>query len=78
MAARKRWNDLNPRTRRLIIIAAAFEGALKIAALIDLTRRPRKEIRGPKAAWALAVSAVNGLGVAPIAYFRFGRKSSSS
>ena len=77
MRARKRWSDLSPRTRRLITVAAAFEGALKLAALIDISRRPRRLIRGPKAAWALVVTAVNGFGVAPIAYFRFGRRSSS-
>ena len=78
MTARKRWNDLSPRTRRLIAIAAALEGVLKAAALADIRRRPRAEIRGPKLAWAIIISAVNGLGVAPIAYFRFGRKKSSA
>jgi len=34
-----RWNELSPRTRRVIIAAASVEGALKTAALIDLARR---------------------------------------
>lgn len=73
MTVGRRWNDLSPRSRRLIVVAAALEGALKVAALIDIKRRPTEQIRGPKVAWALAVAAVNGFGAAPIAYFRFGR-----
>jgi hypothetical protein len=41
-----RWSDLSERDRRLIVVGAVFEGALKIAALIDLKRRPAAEIRG--------------------------------
>ena len=74
MTARKRWADLSPRTRRLIAAGAIFEGAFKVVALIDIKRRPSEEIRGPKAAWVVVVATVNGLGLAPAAYFRFGRK----
>jgi hypothetical protein len=74
MTARRRWSDLSPRTRRLIIAGAAVEGALKVAALADIKRRPAEEVRGPKAAWLVVVTLVNSFGVAPIVYFRFGRR----
>jgi hypothetical protein len=58
----------------LLVIVGAIEGLLKIAALIDLARRPSNEIRGSKAWWAAAVSLINSLGVLPIAYFAWGRR----
>ena len=73
MAAQK-WSDLSPRTRRLIIIAGVAESSLKIAALIDMKRRPASQIRGKKWIWAPVVLAVNSLGMAPLAYFLFGRR----
>jgi len=62
----------------LVVVASAIEGVLKIAALIDLTRRPSNEIRGSKAAWAAAVSLINSLGAVPIAYFAWGRRRSAA
>lgn len=73
MAARSRWSDLSPRTRRLILIGAAAEAALKAAALIDIARRPAGEIRGSKRAWRLAMIA-NSAGVIPVSYFAVGRR----
>jgi hypothetical protein len=73
MAARK-WSDLSQRTRRLIVAAGVAEGSLKIAALIDMKRRPASQIRGKKWIWAPVVLAVNSLGAAPLAYFLFGRR----
>jgi hypothetical protein len=72
--ARKKWNELEPRTRRLVIISGAVEGVLKIAALIDLARRPSSGIRGSKAGWAAAVTLINSVGAVPIAYFACGRR----
>jgi phospholipase D-like protein len=69
-----KWDDLDPRTRRLIVVAGAIEGMLKIAALVDLARRPRSEVRGSKAGWAAAVTLINALGAVPIAYFVWGRR----
>jgi hypothetical protein len=74
----KKWNDLEPRTRRLIMVAAAIEGVLKIAALLDLVRRPSSEVRGSKAGWAAAVALINALGAVPIAYFVWGRRRSAT
>lgn len=62
MASRKRWNELSLRTRRLIIAAATVEGLLKIAALVDLVRRPAEEVRGSKVRWATAIVVVNSGG----------------
>jgi hypothetical protein len=72
--AGRKWNDLDPRTRRYIVAAGAVEGALKIAALVDLARRPSKEVRGSKAAWAAALVVINAVGAVPIAYFAWGRR----
>jgi hypothetical protein len=78
MRTRRKWNDLSPRTRRLIVVASAIEGVLKIAALIDLARRHSKEVRGSKAGWAAAVTLINSLGAVPIAYFAWGRRRSTT
>jgi hypothetical protein len=69
--ARLRWSDLSDRQRALIVAAAAAELSMKIAALVDINRRPAALIRGPKALWRSAM-AVNLLG--PLCYFVFGRK----
>jgi hypothetical protein len=74
--ARKKWGELNPRTRRWILAGALFEALLKIAALIDLARRPAGEIRGSKLRWALSILLVNSLGALPITYFARGRRRS--
>lgn len=72
--ARKRWSDLSPRNRRLIMVVGIAEGVLKIAALVDLRRRPADEVRGSKKLWATAIVLVNSVGALPSAYFLFGRR----
>jgi hypothetical protein len=74
MVARKQRSDLSERNRRLLIAAAAAEGILKVAALIDLKRRPATQIRGPKWLWATAVTVISSAGVLPVSYFVFGRR----
>jgi hypothetical protein len=76
-AAKKRWSDLDPGVRRLIVVIGAFEGVLKIAALIDLARRPSADVRGSKARWAAAVILLNSAGAVPLLYFRYGRRRRS-
>jgi hypothetical protein len=71
----KRWADLDPRYRRLIMIAAVVEGMMKAVALADLARRPATQVRGPKPVWALVLTLFNSLGTAPIAYWLYGRKT---
>jgi hypothetical protein len=69
-----KWEELSPRTRRLIIIGGAVDGVLKLAALADLARRPAADVRGSKVAWAVAVTLINSVGAVPIAYFTYGRR----
>jgi hypothetical protein len=78
MASGKQWSDLSERTRRLLITAAVGEGILKVAALIDIKRRPASQIRGPRWMWAAAVAVVSSAGVLPISYFVFGRRQPRS
>jgi hypothetical protein len=74
MAARKQWEDLSPRTRGLIIASAVVDVALKVAALIDIKRRPASQVRGPKWLWASVVALVSSAGLLPISYFALGRR----
>lgn len=46
---------------------------LMVIALIDLARRDKEAVRGPKLAWVFIVIVVNTLG--PILYFTVGRKN---
>jgi hypothetical protein len=78
MAARKQWSDLSGRTRGLLIAAGVVEGVLKVAALIDIKRRPASQIRGPKWLWAVVVAAVSSAGIVPMSYFVVGRRQSRS
>jgi hypothetical protein len=71
--AKKRWQELSPRTRRVIVTAAVVDGVLKVAALVDLKRRPAEQVRGSKQAWAATLVLVNSAGVVPVAYFVKGR-----
>jgi hypothetical protein len=69
MASRS-WNSFSPGFRSALIALAAVEGALLLAAQVDITRRPAKGVAGSKGAWRL-ISLVELFG--PIAYFVFGR-----
>lgn len=67
----KSSGDLTPQQKRGLSMSGVVQVALLIYALVDIARRPEKEIRGSKGAWA-AASFVNFVG--PISYFIFGRK----
>ena len=73
MRRKKRWQELSPFTRKLLVATAIAEGILKVAALIDLARRPAEDVRGSKARWAAAIVVVNSAGALPIYYFARGR-----
>jgi hypothetical protein len=75
VVTRRRWTDLSPRARRLILAVGGAEGVLKIAALIDLVRRPASQVRGSKLTWAVAITLINSAGAVPIAYFLRGRRA---
>jgi hypothetical protein len=72
--ATRRWSDLTPQTRRLIVVGGTFEAVLKVAALVNLVRRPAGQVRGSKPRWAAAIVLVNSLGLVPLFYFRYGRR----
>ena len=68
--ARKRWNDLTDGQKTAILVVASVQVSLAATAWVDLTRRPRELVRGPKPLWAAAI-AVNFVG--PLTYFTVGR-----
>ena len=72
--AAKKWNDISPRARQLIVAAAVVEGGLKIAALVDSRASPASQIRRSKWMWASAVLLINSAGSLPVAYFAYGRR----
>lgn len=69
--ARKHWDELSPWQRKAVVAGAAVELSLKVAALVDIGRRPAGAIRGPKWLWRSAM-VVNGIG--PVSYWTFGRR----
>jgi type II secretory pathway component PulM len=73
----KRWSDLSPRSRKLLIAAGVAETGLKVAVLVDLRRRPPSEIRGSRRAWTAAML-VNSAGLIPLSYFAFGRRRATA
>ena len=72
---RMNWAEVDPRLRQATMVAAGVEAGLKIAALIDLARRPAREVRGSKRVWAAALSLVSSAGVLPIVYLLRGRRT---
>ena len=76
--AKRRWKDLSPRARRLIVVAGVADFSLKAVALADLKRRPASEIRGPKRVWVPVVALVNSAGVIPLSYLAIGRRRPGS
>jgi hypothetical protein len=72
---KKRWSDLTSRQRTAILVAGGVEVVLTTVALLDLARRPRAEVRGSKALWAVGC-VVQPVG--PIAYLMVGRRPTSA
>ncbi len=69
----KRLRDLSPRTRKLLVGAAAVETVLKVIMLLDLRRRPASQVRGSKRMWS-AATMINSAGLLPLGYFVCGRR----
>lgn len=67
---RREFTDLPTGARIGLGVSVAAELGAKIAAWVDLSRRPAEHVRGPKWVWALA-QFINGFG--PAAYWAFGR-----
>jgi hypothetical protein len=68
--AKRRFSDLSPRTRKLLVALGAVQVSLNVAAQVDISHRSSAEVRGSKIGWRL-VSLINVFG--PLAYFRWGR-----
>jgi Phospholipase_D-nuclease N-terminal len=69
----KKWDDLTDRQKAALLVAASVELALTATALVDLARRPRELVRGPKAIWLLGCLVQP---VGPIAYLTIGARRS--
>ena len=68
---KRRWSDLSPTAKVLLVLGSVIELVLTTIALRDLSRRPADQVRGPKFAWGL-MSFVQPVG--PIAYLLLGRR----
>ena len=68
---KQRWQDVRPGQRSFIVGLGAMELVTTTVAMVDLARRPRELVRGPKLAWVVA-AAVQPFG--PVAYLLFGRR----
>jgi hypothetical protein len=69
--AKKRWSDLGSVEQRAIIAGGVAEAVMTSYALVDLARRPKRRVRGPKLLWVLGL-VVQPFG--PLAYLRWGRR----
>ncbi len=58
-AARRRWSALSKRTRILLITAAVADGALRVAALIDIQRHRTGSSSADGDAWLADLRAEN-------------------
>ena len=68
---KQRWQDLSSGQRSAILGLGAVEVVTTTVAMVDLARRPRARVRGPKLAW-VAAAVVQPFG--PVAYLLFGRR----
>jgi len=69
--SKKKWSDLSPRSKTVILTLASVQISLAATAWADLASRPSDQVNGSKAKWA-AIIAINFFG--PFAYFRWGRR----
>ncbi|MGH8828311.1 MAG: PLD nuclease N-terminal domain-containing protein [Jiangellaceae bacterium] len=72
MPRARRWSDLPTIQQTAVGVGAAVEIALTATAAVDVLRRPRDQIHGPKPLWCLAIFVQP---VGPIAYFTWGRRA---
>lgn len=73
MGRKKKWSDLSASQRRLIVVGGVAEVCLTAICLVDLARRDRSQVRGPKPVW-IASFVVQPIG--PLAYLLAGRRRS--
>ena len=72
MTSKKRWEDLSRRQRVAVVLASTVEVVLTTVALVDLARRPARQVRGTKLRWMLTCFVQP---VGPVAYLALGRRS---
>lgn len=70
--SRRRWRDLGPGARAVVVISAIIQLGLLGAAQADIKRRSAEQLKGPRWLW-VSLSFINFVG--PIAYFLFGRRN---
>jgi len=68
--SKKKWQDMSTTRKTVVIVAGTVQILLAVKAWADLARRPKSQVRGPKARWA-SIIGINFVG--PLAYFRWGR-----
>lgn len=68
---RQRWSDFAAGEQAAIVVLGVAEVITTTIAVVDLVRRPREQVRGPKALW-FAANVVQPVG--PVAYLLFGRR----
>ncbi|MGC8717478.1 MAG: PLD nuclease N-terminal domain-containing protein [bacterium] len=57
---------------KLLLPILIIQVGLQVFALVDLVRRPKEEIKGPKVLWGIVILAFQMLG--PMVYLVFGRR----
>jgi Phospholipase_D-nuclease N-terminal len=67
----RQWAELSRRQRSAVLAAAAVEVVLTAAAIADLARRPKEQVRGSRPLWLLGCFVQP---VGPIAYLFFARR----
>jgi len=70
---KKRWSELPPGTRAVIITSVVLDVGLRTWALADLINRPQNRLKGLKAAWAVGLALVSSAGVLPAGYLAWAR-----
>ena len=68
--SKKRWKDLTPTQRALVVSGVVVQVTLLTLAQRDLSIRSPEQVRGPKWLWRM-VTLVNFIG--PLVYFCCGR-----
>jgi hypothetical protein len=67
----KRWDELAPAKKVLVMLAVAVQVSLAVSAWADLAERPADQVNGPKRIWAMVI-AINFVG--PLLYYWKGRR----
>lgn len=73
---KKKWSEVPPVVRKVLLAVTAVDLVLKAAAVRDLMHRPDKDVNGNKLVWRVALTLVNSAGVLPAVYFLAGRRGS--